>query len=127
MGSDLRKSILEADDIGEEILDVPEWGTKLLIKGMNGKERANFLKRSMNIDGEVAFDRFYPELVIATAHDPESGDKIFEAADRDPLNTKSGAALERIATVAQRLSGLGSSDVEVVKGNSASSQSNAST
>ncbi len=115
MASELRKSILESEDIPEKIVDVPEWGTKVLIKGMNGKARANFLRRSTTQSGEVSFENFYPELVIATAHDPETREPIFEPADRDGLNTKSGLALNRVAEVAQRLSGLGADDLEEAK------------
>jgi hypothetical protein len=126
--SELKKSILDADDIQSEIVEVPEWNVKVEVRGMNGRDRANFLKRSTNpVDGTLDYDKFYPELLIGTLFDPETGEKVFEGPDRDSLNTKSGKALERLATVAQRLSGLGVVDVEVAKGNSDSSQSNAST
>lgn len=128
MVSELRKSILENEDIQQEIVAVPEWGgTKLEVRGMNGKDRASFLRRSTDSEGNIAYENFYPELLIATLFDPESGEKVFEPADRDALNQKSGAALERLAIVAQRLSGLGVSDVEAAEGNSEGSQSNGST
>lgn len=126
MASELRKSILEADDIPHEMLKIPEWGVEVEVRGMNGLERAGFLRRATGDDGEVAYERFYPELVIATVFD-ESGQKVFEPADRDAINAKSGAALERIASVAQRLSGLGSVDLEEAKGNFDGSPKNAST
>ena len=125
---ELRKSIFDVEDIPEEIVAVPEWNdTKVLVRGMNGKNRAEFLKRSTNPDGEVAFDRFYAELIIATAFDPEDGEKVFEAADRDAINAKSGMALERLARVAQRLSGLGATDLDEAKKDSDETPSNAST
>lgn len=128
MASELRKQIFEAEDIPEEMVDVPEWETKILVKGMNGKGRANFLRRSTDpVSGQVSYENFYPELVIATAHDPDSGEPIFESADRDNLNSKSGIALNRIAEVAQRLSGLGGADVEEAKKDSPETQSNGST
>jgi hypothetical protein len=128
MATELRKSIFEADDIGREVVDVPEWEVKVEVRGMNGKARATFLRRATNpADGTLEYEKFYPELLIATIHDPESGEKVFESADRDAINEKSGAALERLALVAQRLSGLGAADVEAAKGNSESSQSEGST
>lgn len=128
MASELRKSIFEIDDIPEEIVPVPEWGDiKILVRGMTGLSRANFLKRSTDANGEVAFDRFYAELIIATSFDPEDGEKLFEGADREALNAKSGLALERIARVAQRLSGLGATDLEEAKKDSAETTSSAST
>ena len=109
MASELRSRILEADDIQSEIFEVEQWGgVQLLIVGMSGKARA---KRSSR-GSEVDLERFYPELVIATAHDPETEEKVFEAADRDALSNKSGAALEAVAQVALRLSGMGPGAVE---------------
>jgi len=114
MAGELRKTILEADDIESEIIDVPQWGIKVEIRGMSSKERAKLLK-STSVNGEVDFDRWFPDLIIATAHDPETGDKIFEPADREALNAKSGAAITKLAEAASRLSGLGEADVEAAK------------
>ena len=107
MASELRAKALEADDIEEEIVPVDQWDIKLLVKGMSGGDRAKFLKRSSRA-GEVDLERFYPELVIATCFDPDAPDeRVFDPADRDALSAKSGAALELIAAVALRLSGMG--------------------
>lgn len=111
----MRNAILAVDDIPTEMVEVPEWGVTLLLKGMNGKQRAAFLKSATDAQGNVSFDRFYAELVIASAYDPESGEQVFEAADRDALNEKSGRALERLASVATRLSGIGGGDLEEAK------------
>ena len=128
MASELKKSILDFDDIQQEEVEVPEWGgLKILIKGMTGKSRANFLKRASGTDGNIEYDRFYPELVIATVYDPETNEPVFEGADRDALNQKSGAALETVARVAQRLSGLGAEDVEKAKKDSSGTEKTDST
>jgi len=111
MASELRSKSLEADDIEEELLPVPQWGVEFLIKGMSGADRAKFLKRSTR-GGEVDLERFYPELVIATCFDPADPEtQVFEPADREALGKKSGAALEKIATVALRLSGMGPTSI----------------
>ncbi len=128
MASELKKSIFDYEDIPQEIIEVEEWGNiKLLIKGMTGKSRANFLKRASDNDGNIAFDRFYPELLIATVYDPDTDEAIFEGADRAAINQKSGAALESVARVSQRLSGLGSEDVEDSKKESSGTAKNDST
>ena len=128
MASELKKSILEYDDIPEEEVEIEEWGgVKLLIKGMTGKSRANFLKRASDGDGNIAYDRFYPELLIATAYDPDTEEAVFEGADRSAINEKSGAALEKVAKVSQRLSGLGGDDVEESKKDSSETEKNDST
>ncbi len=125
--NDLRAKVLEADDIQKETVNVPEWDVDIEVRGMSGLQRAKFLRNSTDKEGEVAFEKFYPQLLIATCFDPESGEQLFDPADADALNTKAGAALERVAGVAQRLSGLGGVDVEEAQGNSNGSPKNAST
>jgi hypothetical protein len=109
----LRATILEVDDLQIEVITVPEWGDiKIEVRGMDGRSRARFMNKVSGGSGEVNFDHWYPELIIATAYDPDAGTKVFEAADRDALNKKSGAALSRLGDLASRLSGLGATDVD---------------
>jgi len=102
----LRDRILATDDIPSETLTVPEWDCDLLVRGMSGADRAGLLERAVNPDGGVSFSKFYPEVVIATAHDPATGERLFDEDDRDLLMSKSGAALDRVATVGLKLSGM---------------------
>lgn len=115
MATELRKTILEADDIERQLVEVPQWGVKIEVRGMTGRQRSNFMKRVASGGSDVDFEKFYAELIIATSFDPESGDQVFEAADRDAINQKSGAALQVLADVAMRLSGLESGAVENAK------------
>lgn len=115
MASELRKRALEADDIEAEVVDVPQWGIKLEVRGLTSKERAKLLRTSTKPDGSIDFDKWFPDLVIATAYDPETGEQVFEQADRDALNGKSGAAIQNLVEVASRLSGLGEQDVQAAK------------
>lgn len=114
----LREQILTCPDIRREEIRVEEWQATLQIKGLTGKERAQLLSSAIGKDGRTNFERIYPELVILTACDPETGKPVFERADRDALNEKSGAALERIAQVAMRLSGLSAAAIEDAEKNS---------
>lgn len=116
MASELRKTILESEDIISENLLVPEWNVTIEVRGMDGRARAKFLRNTADPTGKsVAWEKYYPELLIATCFDPETHEALFEAADRDALNRKSAAALERVSAVSQRLSGLSGDDVESSK------------
>ena len=112
---ELRDTILRVQDIQTEIVEVPQWDVKIEVRGMTGKARANFLRSVTGRDNQTDMEKFYPQLIIATAHDPESGEPVFELADRDALNAKSGAALEVLAQAAMRLSGLVTADVAEVE------------
>jgi hypothetical protein len=122
MASELRKTILETEDLQKELVHVPEWDVDVEVRSMTGKERA----RIMRVAAEgttVNLERWFPEIVIASAYDPDTGEKLFEPADRDALNAKNGAALNRLAVVGQRLAGLMESDVEAAKEGFAEAQS----
>lgn len=103
----LRETILAKDDISTEMIEIPEWGVTIEVRGMNGADRSAILDRAANDDsGRVGFQQMYVETVIATAFDPETGEKVFTDDDRDVLLTKNAAALDRLATVGMRLSGM---------------------
>jgi len=101
----LRERILSAQDIQSERVHVPEWDVEVEVRSMTGAQRARVLQGA-TVDGEIDLERLYPILLIETTYDPESGERIFNPADRDALNSKNSGALERIAKVAMRLSGI---------------------
>src|SRR5690606_7303409 len=105
MAKSLRERILSAQDIQSERVHVPGWDVEVEVRSMTGAQRARVLQGA-TVDGEVDLERLYPILLIETVYDPESGDRVFSPADRDALNAKNSGALERIAKVAMRLSGI---------------------
>ena len=114
----LREQILGARDIQEELVEIPEWGgVKVLVRGLTGRQRAQLLQNAVDTAGKVDLVRILPELVIYCVYDPETRQQVFRPADRDALLEKSGIVLERIATVAMRLSGLTPGAMEEMKQN----------
>lgn len=105
--SSLRDAILHADDIDREDLEVPQWGVTVQVRGMSGLERAAFVQNFADNEGKLDYSSLYPDLVIAGVHDPADGSRVFTDEDRSWIMTKSGAALEKVATSVMRLSGLG--------------------
>lgn len=107
----IRQKALNAKDIRSETVVIPEWdNVKIEVRGFTLAERLAFYDRVSDGDN-INRANFLPELVISSCFDPDSGEKVFETADRDALKTKSAAALERITRVATRLSGLDERDV----------------
>lgn len=105
--ADLRQSILEAEDIESETVDVPQWGVKVLVKSPTARARSRLMRQFIDPDsGDLDYEAMYPALVIATAHDPETGELLFTAEDANALNQKNGAAVETIAKPALRLAGF---------------------
>ena len=101
----LRDKILQSVDIPSEIVEVPEWSVKVEVRGMSGADRVRIFD-IIAVDGEVKAGNLYVETVLVTAYDPETGERVFDEADRIALMEKSAQAIDRIARVGLRLSGM---------------------
>lgn len=102
----LRDQILNRNDITSEIVEVPEWDVSVEMRGMTGADRAAILQAAMLPGGGVDLQSFFPDVIIACAHDPETGERLFTAEDRTALMGKSGKAIDRLATSGLALSGM---------------------
>ena len=101
----LRDQILNSNDIPKELVKVKEWNIEIEVRGMTGAERTRILDLAQG-DGGMNLQMVYPEIVISTAFDAETGEKIFNPEDRTALLSKSANALDALATVGMRLSGF---------------------
>lgn len=120
-----RDEILGAQDTQIEPVEVPEWGLDaagkpkvVFIQGLSGTDRDDFEMNMITTKGkttELNLRNLRAKLIARTAvdsDDPSTARKIFSVDDIEPLGRKSGLALQRLYSVAQRLSGLSAEDVE---------------
>lgn len=105
----LRDTILQADDLPTTTIDIPAWDVKVGIRGMNGKEQAQFQQQAAS-DTDRAY--FYADLLIALVTDPDTGQNVFDQADRDTLVSKSGAVLDHVAAEIIRLSSISDEEAD---------------
>jgi len=120
-----KSAILAADDLKTEDVDVPEWGGTVRVCAFSGRERDAFEASLMRGDGKdrkVDLTNMRARLVALTVVD-DSGQKVFTQDDVDLLGAKSGAALDRVFSVAQKLNGLSGADVEELTKNSSGAPS----
>ena len=120
-----KSAILAADDLKNEDVDVPEWGGTVRVRAFSGRERDAFeasLVRGDGKDRKVDLTNMRARLVALTVVD-ESGQKVFTQDDVDLLGAKSGSALDRVFSVAQKLNGLSGADVEELTKNSSGARS----
>lgn len=108
----IRDRIIAVDDTQKEIVKIEEWGVEVEIRGMSGASRASISQDAAENNGNINFMKMMPELVVQCCFDPETGEQVFEASDKDLVMSKSGAVLDRIVTVAMRLSGFGQNAVD---------------
>ena len=120
----IRDTILAIDDSTTELVDVPEWGVKVAVKSLTLAEQQQFMQSVRQRTGQpqaeyrIDRDKFGPQLLIRTCHDPETDAPVFEAADAQRISQLSAKAVQRVLTVATRLAGLGGDEqVDEVMGN----------
>lgn len=104
----LRDKILAAQDIPSEVVKIPEWGVDVLVRGMSAGDRITLMQDAFDQNTQqVNMSIVYPDVVVACTFDPESDEPVFTPADKDAILGKSSAAVERLANVGLRLSGIG--------------------
>ena len=107
-----REEIFGFKDIKTEVVEVPEWGGSVIVKCMTGSERDEFEQSCLSRDGKrLTLDNIRAKLICKTVVD-EDGNKLFSTADVESLGAKSAVALDRIFTVAQKLSGMTKEDID---------------
>lgn len=113
-----REAILEAEDLGTEEVDVPEWGGTVLVRGLSADERDK-LESAVMKNGKPNLDGFSARLAAASLVDAD-GNQLFSQsqADLKRLGQQPAAALNRIRESVQRLSKINEVDVEDLAGNS---------
>jgi hypothetical protein len=114
-----RDLILSADDAKREKVSVPEWGGDLFVATMSGAARDAWeqsLVIRRNGKTEPNLENMRARLAVACLVD-EKGDRIFKDEDAAALGKKSSKVLERLAKVAQKLNGIGDSELEELEGN----------
>jgi hypothetical protein len=118
-----RDQILEYNDIKTQVVQVPEWGGEVIVKGLTAGERDKWeaslytaKQHGKNIEIVSNRDNLRAKFVAVSVVD-EKGKPLFTAGDIEALTKKSAAPMDRIFTVAQKLSGMSDNDVEELEKN----------
>lgn len=114
-----KDAILSRDDLPRELVAVPEWGGEVYVRCLTAAERDDWEASVVQMEGnktKANLANLRAKLVARTACDDE-GARIFEDADVAALGAKSAAALDRLYTVAAKLSKITKSDEEELLGN----------
>jgi hypothetical protein len=111
----LRDKILAIqNDTPSELVEIPEWDVKVLVKGFTLGAKDDFLASILDVNTkEPNIRAFNVGVLVGTCYDPESGEKLFTEDDIVVLKQKSAAAIDRLVQVGQKLSGLTEEAVDV--------------
>lgn len=111
------------DDTPSEIVDVPEWGVKVLVRGFSLGAKDDFLASILNTETkQTNIKAFNVGVLVGTAYDPTTGEKLFSEADIPVLKEKSAAIIQRLVDAGTRLSGLTDDAVEIAAKKSSSTE-----
>ena len=113
-----KDDLLKADDnVSEEVdlSDLPGYHGSVLIRGMTGRERDAFevsLMQSAAGGQRVMDPRNMRAKLVARCAIDDDGNRLLTDADAAELGDKSASAINRMYTVAARLSGMADEDRE---------------
>jgi len=115
-----RDAILLASDLKAETVPVPEWGGEVLVRGMTASEREHYamMVTEFGPDGKPTGKQVLGKTqsaMVAMCVIDENGERLFTDTDADALGKKSAKALERVFSVAARLSALNDEAVSQAK------------
>ena len=126
-----KEEIVAVVDIKTEVVEVPEWGGAVAVRGMTGLERDTFEQAMVKVsaDGkrEADLTNMRAKLCAACIVDQVTGDRLFSDADLQQLANKSSLALDRVFKVAQSINGMAPDSVEDAAKNSLPAPSGSST
>ena len=91
----------------------------IFVRGLNGRERDGFENACFTQRGKTRImttENIRAKLLVRAICD-EAGARIFSDAEENDLGTIPADILDSLFTVAQKLSGLGASDLEDIAGN----------
>lgn len=111
----LRDKILSVtNDTPSELVSISEWGVDVLVKGFTLGAKDDFLTSVYDSETKKSdIKAFTVGVLVGTAYDPDTEERLFTEADVPVLKQKSAAAIQRIVDVGTRLSGLTDDAVEV--------------
>jgi len=115
-----KDQILNVKDYQIEEVEVPEWGGSVFVRGLTGAERDEYEASMVQFQGSKVKSmeiRNIRARMAAYAICDADGNRVFSSSDVLALSKKSAAALDRIMTVAARLSGMTAEDQEALRKN----------
>jgi len=115
-----KDQILNVKDYQIEEVEVPEWGGSVFVRGLTGAERDEYEASMVQFQGSKIKSmeiRNIRARMAAYAICDADGNRVFSSSDVLALSKKSAAALDRIMTVAARLSGMTAEDQELLRKN----------
>lgn len=111
-----RETILSAQDLKSQDVEVPEWGGTVRVRMMTGAERDALGASLIGPDRKPDMSQYRTRL-LSLCIVGEDGRLLFGLDEIAALGGKSGVALDRVYKVAEALNDGGTAAVEAAEGN----------
>jgi hypothetical protein len=113
----LSKEDILATSIPSETVPVPEWGGKVILRGLTATERDDYEQAMVETfpDGSMKPKRKLHNVrasLVVLCIVNEQGEREFADADADLLGAKDAAVIDRLWDVCRRLCGMSTEDEE---------------
>lgn len=106
------EEIFAVQDLKREIVHVPEWGCDVIVSTMSGQQRDAF-ELSLPTGGDLKHRmQNIRARIVAACCVNEDGSPLFTLDQVEQLGRKSGSALKRLSTAAERLNKITDQDKE---------------
>lgn len=105
-----KDQILGCNDIPSEVVEVPQWGGSVKVRGMTAGERDHF-EDMIRTKGLSALRGTLAAMCIID----DDGKRLFTNREIEKLADKSAEALDIVVAAASRLSGLTPEDAEYLE------------
>lgn len=117
-----KAAILAIPDIVPILVEVPEWGGCVWVRGLTARERDAFEASMVEVDKKTGERRprtgnLRARLVVMGLCD-EAGNRVFSDDDIPALGRKSALGMERVFDTIRGLSGMTDADLSLLEGNS---------
>ncbi len=122
--SNLRERI-RASQPQVETLDVEGWNETVELRPMTVGQKYGLFGDSADDLKPEQLATMLPQVIVLTAHDPETGDPVFTDADLDWLAEQPAGPVETVAMAGLAISGLDEKAVDAAKKDSSSTTSTA--
>ena len=102
--------------LGSEIVVIPEWdNVKIEVRARTVDQQYALIDKVRKPNGDLDNKLLAVETILATAYDPDTGEPVFDPADRDELRKLNAAGFNRLLAAANRAAGL-ETEEEVMAG-----------
>jgi hypothetical protein len=82
------------------------WGEQFEVRSLTVAKKAQITEAATNDNDDLLLDRLLPAVVVATCHDPVTGQPVFTDEDIEWIKEQPAGIVEPLATVGLRVSGL---------------------